>query len=261
MIGLVVGGFVLNQSTQRHEVDTAYAQLRAQVAASRARFGEIAAALGKQQRFLLDLVKSRSIATATPLAESGNSSVATAPAGTDPVQQTLTETAADLAAITPNNRVLGQQLATIESHVGALDEARERAVAARDRYAVALRSTASELAMQYQQVATLSDSVTVLRTEVATLDGSRRRAAAARDYYADAWHETEGALVAQRERSSSLSDQVAALRTQIDGRSWRPEDPARRALISIIELSLISRRRPTQRAAGQTIRGTQRLRR
>ena len=60
---LVVGGFVLShQSSQRHEADAAYAQLRAQVAASRARFAEMATALGNQQRFLLDLVKGRSSA-------------------------------------------------------------------------------------------------------------------------------------------------------------------------------------------------------
>ncbi|MGH6962437.1 MAG: DUF5930 domain-containing protein, partial [Dongiaceae bacterium] len=188
--GLVVGGFVLNrQSTQRHEADMAYAELRAQVAASRARFTEMAAALGSQQRFLLDLVKSRSSGAIAAAAESSSSSLAATVADADPVQQTLTETTANLAAIESNSRVLGQQLANIESHVGALDEARDRAAAARDRYAVALRSTASELAMQYQQVAALTDAVTALRTEVATLDGSRRRAAAARDYYADAWHE------------------------------------------------------------------------
>jgi murein DD-endopeptidase MepM/ murein hydrolase activator NlpD len=258
---LVVGGFALsNQSSRWQEADAAYAQLRAQVAASRARFAEMAAALGSQQRFLLDLVKSHSSAAAMP--ELGNSSVATAAVGADPVRQTLTETAANLAAITANNRVLGQQLATIESHVGALDEARARAAAARDRYAVALRSTASELAMQYQQVASLTDAVTVLRTEVATLDGSRRRAAAARDYYADAWHETEGTLAAQRERNSSLSDQVAAMRTQIDSMKVAAADDAgaRRALDQrIVELSAdLTAVAGRNNQLGQTVRGMQR---
>jgi murein DD-endopeptidase MepM/ murein hydrolase activator NlpD len=260
---LVVGGFVLsNQSSRWQEADAAYAQLRAQVAASRARFAEMAAALGSQQRFLLDLVKSRSSAAAMPAAALGNSGVATTAVGADPVRQTLTETAVNLAAITANNRVLGQQLATIESHVGALDEARERAAAARDRYAVALRSTASELAMQYQQVATLSDAVTVLRTEVATLDGSRRRAAAARDYYADAWRETEGTLVAQRERSSSLSDQVAALRTQIDSMKVAAADDAgaRRVLDQrIVELSAdLTAVAGRNNQLSQTVQGMQR---
>ena len=260
---LVVGGFVLsNQSSRWHEADAAYAQLRAQVAASRARFAEMATVLGSQQRFLLDLVKSRSSAAATPAAELGISSVATTAVGADPVRQTLTETAANLAAITANNRVLGQQLATIESHVGALDEARERAAAARDRYAVALRSTASELALQYQQVASLTDAVTVLRTEVATLDGSRRRAAAARDYYADAWQESEGVLVAEREHSSSLSDQVAALRTQIDSMKVAAADDAgaRRALDQrIVELSAdLTAVAGRNNQLGQTVRGMQR---
>ncbi len=260
---LVVGGFVLShQSTQRHEADMAYAQLRAQVAASRARFAEMAAALGSQQRFLLDLVNSRSSWATASAAEPGNGRVATTAVGADPVRQTLTETAANLAAITSNNRVLGQQMASIESHVGALDEARERAAAARDRYAIALRSSASELAMQYQQVATLTDAVTVLRTEVATLDGSRRRAAAARDYYADAWHETEGELVAQRERSSSLSDQVAAMRTQIDSMKVAAADDAgaRRELDQrIVELSAdLAAATGRNGQLGQTIRGMQR---
>src|SRR5580765_2683498 len=117
--GLVAGGFILShQSTQRHEADMAYAQLRAQVAASRARLSQMTAALSGQQQFLLDLVKGRS--SATPPA--GNGSVATA-AGDDSVQQTLAETAANLATITSNNRALGEQVATIESHVSAVDEA------------------------------------------------------------------------------------------------------------------------------------------
>jgi murein DD-endopeptidase MepM/ murein hydrolase activator NlpD len=261
--GLVVGGLVLNrQNTQRHEADMAYAELRAQVAASRARLAEAAAALGNQQRFLLDLVKGRSSESTAPAAQPGDNSIAPTAAVSDPVQQTLAETAANLAVISSNNRVLGQQLATIEGHVGALDEARERAAAARDRYAVALRSTASELAMQYQQVAALTDAVTVLRTEVATLDGSRRRAAAARDYYVDAWHEAEGALAAQREHSASLSDQVAALRTQIDGMKLAAADDAgeRRALDQrIIELSAdLAAATGRNNQLGQTIRGMQR---
>jgi murein DD-endopeptidase MepM/ murein hydrolase activator NlpD len=261
--GLVVGGLVLNrQNTQRHEADMAYAELRAQVAASRARLAEAAAALGNQQRFLLDLVKGRSSESTAPAAQPGDNSIAPTAAVSDPVQQTLAETAANLAVISSNNRVLGQQLATIEGHVGALDEARERAAAARDRYAVALRSTASELAMQYQQVAALTDAVTVLRTEVATLDGSRRRAAAARDYYVDAWHEAEGALAAQREHSASLSDQVAALRTQIDGMKLAAADDAgeRRALDQrIIEISAdLAAATGRNNQLGQTIRGMQR---
>ena len=71
--GLVAGGFVLShQSTQRHEAELAYAQLRAQVAASRARFAEMATALSSQQRFLLDLVNGRSSANATPAAGAGS---------------------------------------------------------------------------------------------------------------------------------------------------------------------------------------------
>src|SRR6185312_7402095 len=166
--GLVAGGFVLShQSTQRHEAERAYAELRAQVAASRARFTQMASALSSQQRFLLDLVNGRSSGTTTPAVGANN--LAGAAVGADPVQQTLAETAANLAAIASNNQTLGQRFATIESHVDALDEARERAAAARDRYAVALQSTASQLAMQHQQVASLSDAVTVLRTEVAAL--------------------------------------------------------------------------------------------
>ena len=220
--GLVAGGFVLsNQSTQRHEADMAYAQLRAQVAASRARFAEMAAALSGQQQFLLDLVQGRSIAS--PAARLGGLARAT---GGDPVQQTLADAAGNLATITANNQALGQQLATIESRVGALDEARDRAAAARDRYAVALQSTASQLAMQHAQVASLSDAATVLRTEVAALDGSRRRAATARDYYADAWHATEGALAAQSERSDSLAGQVAVLRSQVAAMQLAAADDA-----------------------------------
>jgi murein DD-endopeptidase MepM/ murein hydrolase activator NlpD len=209
--GLVVGGFILgNQSTQRHEAELAYAQLRSEVVASRVRFAEMASALSSQQRFLLDLVNSRSGA---PAVADGN--LATTASSADPVQQSLSETAASLAAITSNNQALGQQLAAIESRVGALDEARDRAAAARDRYAVALQSTASELALQNQQVATLADAATMLRTEVATLDGARLRAAAARDYYADAWRDSEAGLAAEQGRSASLADQVAALRAQI----------------------------------------------
>jgi murein DD-endopeptidase MepM/ murein hydrolase activator NlpD len=258
--GLVTGGFILShQSTQRHEADIAYAQLRAQVAASRARFTEMAAALSSQQRHLLDLVEGRSSDVATPAAR--NDTAATA-AGADPVQQTLAETAANLATITSNNQALDQQLATIESRVSALDEARARAAAARDRYAVALQSTASELAMQHQQVASLTDAVTMLRTEVATLDGSRRRTAAARDYYADAWHETEGALAAQREQGASLADQVAALRSRIDGMTQTAATDAgtRQALDQrIAELSAnLAAATGENGQLSQTIRGMQR---
>ena len=256
--GLVAGGFILShQSTQRHEADMAYAQLRAQVAASRARLSQMTAALSSQQQFLLDLVKGHPTATLT----AGTGSVATA-AGGDPVQQTLAETAAKLATITSNNRALGEQLATIERHVSAVDEARDRAAAARDRYAIALQSTASELAMQHGQVASLTDAVTVLRTEVATLDGSRRRAATARDYYADAWHDTEGALAAQREQGASLADQVAALHSQIDAMQLAAVDDAgtRRALDQhIAELSAnLAAATGENGQLSQTIRGMQR---
>jgi murein DD-endopeptidase MepM/ murein hydrolase activator NlpD len=183
-------------------------------------------------------------------------------AGDDPVQQTLAETAASVATITANNRALGDQLATIESHVTAVDEARDRAAAARDRYAIALQSTASELDMQHRQVASLSDAVTVLRTEVATLDGARRRAATARDYYADAWHETEGALAAQREQGASLADQVAALHSQIDAMQLAAVDDAgtRRALdqrIAALSADLAAATGENGKLS-QTIRGMQR---
>src|SRR5262245_19001146 len=206
--GLVIGGFSLgHQSTQRHQAELAYAQLRAQLAASRARFAEMTTALNSQQLFLLDLVKSRS---GEPAAEAtGGGDAATPASSADPVQQMLAETTGALATVTSNNQALGQQLATIESQVSALDEARERAAAARDRYAVALQSTASQMAMQHQQVAALSDAVTELRTQVATLDGSRRRAATARDYYADAWHDSQAALAAEQGRGATLSDQMA----------------------------------------------------
>ena len=210
--GLVVGGFILgNQSTQRHDAELAYAQLRSQVAASRARFAELASTLSSQQRFLLDLVNSRAGATASVADGDG----ATTAAGADPVQQSLSETAASLSAITSNNQALGQQFAAIESRVGAIDEARDRAAAARDRYAVALQSTTSELALQHEQVATLADAVTMLRTEVAALDGARLRAATARDYYADAWRDSQAGLAVEQGRSASLADEVAALRAQI----------------------------------------------
>src|SRR5882672_4578277 len=170
-VGLAVGAFLFShQSTQRHEADAAYAELRAQVAATRGRFAEMAAALGSQQQFLLDLVRSPSNGAAVSAPASVESAASAAVAVADPVQQTLSETAANLAAITSNNRALGQQLATIESHVSALDAARARATAARDRYALALHATAAQLAMQHQQVASLTDVATVLRTEVATLD-------------------------------------------------------------------------------------------
>src|SRR5215468_10445473 len=160
--GLVVGGFVLgNQTAERHEAELAYAQLRAQVAASRARFAEMASSLSSQQRFLLDLVNSRSGGIATPAPATGNASVSVAPSA-DLVQPSLSETAAGLATITSNNQALGQQLASIENRVNALDEARDRAAAARDRYAIALQSTVSELALQHQQVAALSDAATML---------------------------------------------------------------------------------------------------
>src|SRR5215470_2241312 len=169
--GLVVGGFLLGQqSTQRHDAEAAYAELRAQVAASRVRFAEMAAALNSQQTFLLDLVKGRSGRAAPASTRPAADGVASTSAGADPVVQTLAETTASLAAITSNNQALGQQLATIENHVSALDADRARAAAARDRYAIALQSTASALAMQHEQVAALSDAVTVLRTQVATLD-------------------------------------------------------------------------------------------
>jgi len=256
--GLVAGGFILShQSSQRHEADMAYAQLRAQVAASRARLSQMTAALSGQQQRLLDLVTGRS--SATPSAGSG--SVATV-AGDDPVQQTLAETAASVATITANNRALGDQLATIESHVSAVDEAHDRAAAARDRYALALQSTASELAMQHRQVASLTDAVTVLRTEVATLDGARRRAATARDYYADSWHETEGALAAQREQGASLADQVAALHRQIGAMQLAAADAAgtRRALdqrLAALSADLAAANGENGKLS-QTIRGMQR---
>jgi murein DD-endopeptidase MepM/ murein hydrolase activator NlpD len=256
--GLVAGGFILShQTSQRHEADMAYAQLRAQVAASRARLSQMTAALSGQQQRLLDLVTGRS--SATPPA--GNGSEATM-AGHDPVHQTLAETAASVATITANNRALGDQLATIESHVSAVDEARDRAAAARDRYAVALQSTASELAMQHQQVASLTDAVTVLRTEVATLNGARRRAATARDYYADSWHEAEGALAAQREQGASLADQVAALHSQIGAMQLAAADDAgtRRALdqrIAALSADLAAATGENGKLS-QTIRGMQR---
>jgi murein DD-endopeptidase MepM/ murein hydrolase activator NlpD len=259
--GLVIGGFSLShQSTQRHDAELAYAQLRAQLAASRARFAEMAAALGSQQRFLLDLVKSRAGGMATPAP--GESTAAATASSADPVQQMLAETAGNLAAVTSNNQALGQQLATIESHVSALGEARERAAAARDRYAVALQSTAAQLAMQHQQAAALTDAVTVLRTEVATLDGSRRRATTARDYYADAWQESAAALTAEQGRGASLSDQVAELRAQIASMNVvAAEDAgARRALDQrIVELSAdLTAATGEKSRLGQTIRGMQR---
>ena len=229
--GLAVSAFLLShQSTQRHEAEVAYAELRAQVAATRGRFAEMAASLSSQQQYLLDLVKNPSN-DETALAPRVVRRVAVA-AVADPVQEALSETAANLVAIASNNQALGQQLATIEGHVSALDEARVRAAVARDRYAMALQATAAQLAMQHRQVASLADAATALRTEVATLDGSRGRAAAARDYYAGAWHQTETELAAQRARGSSLSDQVAALRAQIDGMNLAAADDAgaRRAL-------------------------------
>ena len=229
--GLAVSAFLLShQSTQRHEAEVAYAELRAQVAATRGRFAEMAASLSSQQQYLLDLVKNPSN-DETALAPRVVRRVAVA-AVADPVQEALSETAANLVAIASNNEALGQQLATIEGHVSALDEARARAATARDRYAMALQATAAQLAMQHRQVASLADAARALRTEVATLDGSRQRAAAARDYYAGAWHQTETELAAQRARGSSLSDQVAALRAQIDGMNLAAADDAgaRRAL-------------------------------
>jgi murein DD-endopeptidase MepM/ murein hydrolase activator NlpD len=190
----------------------------------------MAASLSSQQQYLLDLVKNPSNDEAAPAP--GVVRRAAAAVGADPVREALSETAANLVAIASNNEALGQQLATIESHVSALDQARARAAAARDRYAMALQATAAQLAMQHRQVASLADAATALRTEVATLDGSRQRAAAARDYYAGAWHQTETELAAQRARGSSLSDQVAALRAQIDGMNLAAADDAgaRRAL-------------------------------
>jgi len=260
--GLVIGGFFLsNQAAQRHDAELAYAQLRAQVAASRARFAEMATALGNQQRFLLDLVNRRSDAAAGAMPASNGSVAATEP-GADPAQQMLAESAGTLAAVSANNQVLGQQLMTIQSHVGALDEARERAAAARDRYAVALQSTAAQLAMQHQQVAALTDAVTLLRTQVATLDGSRLRAVTARDYYADAWRESESVLAAEQGRGASLSDQVAELRAQIAGMSVAASEDAasRRALDQrIIELSAdLTTAAGENNRLNQTIRGMQR---
>src|SRR4030095_3784175 len=50
--GLIIGGFSLShQSTKRHKAELAYAQLRAQLAASRTRFAEMTTALNKQQLF------------------------------------------------------------------------------------------------------------------------------------------------------------------------------------------------------------------
>src|SRR5882672_6938279 len=85
--GLAVSAFLLShQSTQRHEADAAYAELRAQVAATRGRFAEMAAALSSQQRFLLGLVKSPSNDTAAPAPGAVESAAA---AVADPVQRTL----------------------------------------------------------------------------------------------------------------------------------------------------------------------------
>src|SRR5262245_4662828 len=207
--GLVVGGFFLSQqSAQRHQADVAYAQLRAQVAASRARFVEMTAALSSQQQFLLDLVRSRSNGTAsrTLAPQLGNRSPAETAVAADPVQQTLSETAANLAVMASNNQALEQQLTTVESHVGG--EAREHAAASRDRYAVALQATAPQFATQRAQVASLTDAVTALRNEVAALAGARARAVAARDYFADAWYRTDRELAMQREQNASLTDQV-----------------------------------------------------
>jgi len=261
--GLVVGAFSLSrQSAQLHEADIAYAELRHQIVASRDRFAEVAKTLRGQQRFLLDLVKVRSDDTLIPASGSAAGRATATQDAADPVQQTLTETAANLAVIASNNQALGQQLATIEGHVSALDEDRERAAAARDRYAVALQATAAQLATQRTQVASLTDAVTALRSEVAALDGARRRTAAARDYYADAWHQTGGELATQREQSSSLTDQVAALRTQIDAMKLASADDAgaRRALDQrIVELSAdlaVATGRNGQ--LSQTIRGMQR---
>ena len=261
--GLVVGGFLLGQqSTQRHDAEAAYAELRAQVAASRARFAEMAAALNSQQTFLLDLVKGRAGRAAPASTHPAADGVASTSSAADPVVQTLAETTASLAAITSNNRALGQQLATIENHVSALDADRARAAAARDRYALALQSTASALAMQHEQVAALSDAVTVLRTEVATLDGSWRRAATARDYYADAWQESQAALDSTQGHAAALSDQVAQQRAQIAGMNVAAAEDAgaRRELDQrIAELSAdLSMATGEKAQLSQTIRGMQR---
>jgi murein DD-endopeptidase MepM/ murein hydrolase activator NlpD len=261
--GLVVGGFLFShQSTQRHEAEAAYAQLRAQVAASRARFAEMAAALNSQQTFLLDLVKSRSGRSAAASTEPASDGVVAMASAPDPVLQTLAETTASLATITSNNQALGQQLASIENHVSVLDADRARAAAARDRYALALHSTASALAMQHEQVAALSDAVTVLRTQVATLDGSWQRAATARDYYADAWQESQTALDTTQGHAAALSDQVALLQAQIAGMNVAAAEDAgaRRELDQhIAELSAdLSVANGEKVQLGQTIRGMQR---
>ena len=68
--GLVAGAFLLShQSSQRHEADIAYAELRAQVAASRAplrRDGGVRSAASSS--YLLDLVNGRSSGNAAPAA-------------------------------------------------------------------------------------------------------------------------------------------------------------------------------------------------
>ena len=250
--GLLVGAFITGrQSAQLHEADIAYAELRHQIVASRDRLAEVAQTLRGQQRFLLDLVTGRSEDTLIP--PSGSTRGAA-----DPVQQTLTQTAANLAVIASNNQALGQQLETIEDRVSARDEDRQRAAAARDRYAVALQATATQRA----QVASLTDDVTMLRSKVAALDGARRRTVAARDYYADAWHRTDGELATQREQSSSLTEQVAALRMEIDAMKLASADDAgARAALDrrIVELSVdlaVATGRNSQ--LSQTIRGMQR---
>ena len=186
---LVVGAFFLtNQSAQRHEVDAAYAQLRERIAASRERFAQIAQALGSQQEFLLDLVHDG----ATPAADAGAGGAAAIPPAGDPVEQTLTETSAQLAIIASNDQALRQGLGTVERHVAALDEARERAATARDRYALALQATTAQLATQHQQVASLTDDVTVLEFEFARSVGQSTAvnlAVQMRDIAAAAHHE------------------------------------------------------------------------
>lgn len=259
--GLLVGAFITGrQSAQLHEADIAYAELRHQIVASRDRLAEVAQTLRGQQRFLLNLVTGSSEDPLIPASGSGAGRAPATPGAADPVQQTLT--AANLAVIASNNQALGRQLATIEDPVSARDEDRERAAAARDRYAVALQATAAQLAAQRAQVASLTDDVAVLRSKVAALDGARRRTVAARDYYADAWRRTDGELATQREQSSSLTEQVAALRMEIDAMKLASADEvgARGVLDQrLVELSVdlaVATGRNSQ--LSQTIRGMQR---
>jgi murein DD-endopeptidase MepM/ murein hydrolase activator NlpD len=182
-IGFAVSTYLLSdRSVQMKQATAAYDELRRQVAASRARFAELAQALSANQKFMLDLVRDhREAAEARaplPAAFVGNGPVADDPAGV--VQVAVSDGAARVAEIVANNRLIEQEVLGIRTHMAELDEARARTAAERDRATGRLRDAEARLAAQQSAEGMLAKKVAELQARIDGLDVAQADGAAAR---------------------------------------------------------------------------------